>query len=158
MREPVEVPDAEYEQLVARVAAIDVAKSSGTVCTRVPHETKPGGRVSKVWDVDATSRAVLELGDHLVGEGIEVVTVESTSDYWRIFFYVLEAGGLRVQLVNGRDVKNVPGRAKSGLPRVFRSPENAGQHIPAHRQTPRQAQSPRRRRPFHPGHHLQPAV
>ena len=113
MREPVEVPDAEYEQLVARVAAIDVAKSSGKVCTRVRHETKPGRRVSKVWDVDATSRAVLELGDHLVCEGIEVVTVESTSDYWRIFFYVLEARGLRVQLVNARDVKNVPGRAKS---------------------------------------------
>ncbi len=44
---------------------------------------------------------------------MEVVTVESTSDYWRIFFYVLEARGLRVQLVNARDVKNVPGRPKT---------------------------------------------
>jgi len=39
--------------------------------------------------------------------------VESTSDYWRIWFYVLEAAGLSVQLVNARDVKNVPGRPKT---------------------------------------------
>jgi len=29
---------------------------------------------------------------------------------WRIFYYLLEACGLAVQLVNARDVKNVPGR------------------------------------------------
>ena len=46
-------------------------------------------------------------------EGIEKVTVESTSDYWRIWFYLLEAAGLSVQLVNARDVKNVPGRPKT---------------------------------------------
>ena len=32
---------------------------------------------------------------------------------WRIWFYVLEAAGLDVQLVNARDVKNVPGRPKT---------------------------------------------
>ena len=32
---------------------------------------------------------------------------------WRIWFYLLEAAGLTVQLVNARDVKNVPGRPKS---------------------------------------------
>jgi transposase len=42
-----------------------------------------------------------------------VVTAESTSDYWRIFFYPLEARGLTVQLVNARDVKNAPGRPKT---------------------------------------------
>ncbi len=39
--------------------------------------------------------------------------MESTSDYWRIWFYLLEAAGLEVQLVNARDVKNVPGRPKT---------------------------------------------
>ena len=39
--------------------------------------------------------------------------VESTSDYWRIWYYLLEAAGLSVQLVNARDVKNVPGRPKT---------------------------------------------
>ena len=47
------------------------------------------------------------------GQGIEKVTVESTSDYWRIWYYLLEAAGLDVQLVNAREVKNVPGRAKT---------------------------------------------
>lgn len=38
MTQPLEIQDEEYEQIVARVAAIDVAKASGKVCTRVPHE------------------------------------------------------------------------------------------------------------------------
>ena len=57
--------------------------------------------------------AVTELAEDLVELGVERVTVESTSDYWRIWYYLLEAAGLEVQLVNARDVKNVPGRAKT---------------------------------------------
>jgi transposase len=113
MRQPQQIPDEQYEQLVERVAAIDVAKASGKVCIRVPHESVPGRRVTTVWDVDATVNAVIELGDHLVCQGIEKVTVESTGEYWRIWFYVLEARGLAVQLVNARDVKNLPGRPKT---------------------------------------------
>jgi transposase len=65
------------------------------------------------WTVTATLGAVSELGDHLRGEGIEVITLESASDYWRIWHAVLEAAGLKVQLVNARAVRNVPGRAKT---------------------------------------------
>ena len=50
---------------------------------RLPHPSWAGRRVSKVWDVEATTGAVTELADHLVGAGIEKVTVESTSDYVR---------------------------------------------------------------------------
>jgi transposase len=113
MTEPQEIEDEEHEQVLQRVAAIDVAKDSGKVCVRVPHESKPGRRVSRVWDVDATTRAVIELGDHLVCQGVEKVTAESTSDYWRIWFYLLEAAGLDVQLVNAREARNMPGRPKS---------------------------------------------
>jgi transposase len=113
VEQPQEIPDAEHEQLVARVCAIDVGKQSGTVCTRVPHSGQPHRRVCQVWDVAATTNAVSAVADQLVDLGIEKVTVESTADYWRIWFYLLEAHGLDVQLVNARDVKNVPGRPKT---------------------------------------------
>ena len=87
-----------------------MAKASGTVCVRAPRERR---RVSKVWDVEATTGAVSDLADQLIELGVEKVTVESTSDYWRIWYYLLEAAGLDVQLVNARDVKNVPGRPKT---------------------------------------------
>ncbi len=113
MREPQEIEDREGELAVARVAAIDVAKASGVVCTRVPREGGSGRFVTKVWPVDATTNAILELADHLAGMRIEKVVLESTSDYWRPFFYLLEAAGLTVELVNARDVKNAPGRPKT---------------------------------------------
>jgi transposase len=110
---PRDIPDSDHEVVIERVCAIDVAKASGAVCVRMPHATQPGRRVSRVWDVQATTRAVTDLGDQLVAQGVGKVTVESTSDYWRIWFYLLEAAGLDVQLVNARDVKHLPGRAKS---------------------------------------------
>ena len=109
MPEPEEIPDAEHELVIERVCAIDVAKASGKVCVRTPGRR----RVSTVWDVSAMTGAVAELAEQLVELGIEKVTVESTSDYWRIWYYLLEAAGLDVQLVNARDVKNVPGRPKT---------------------------------------------
>jgi transposase len=108
---PVEIPDAEHELVIERVVAIDVAKAAGKVCVRLPGKT--GRRFSRVWDVPARTGAVTELGEQLLELGIEKVTVESTSDYWRIWYYLLEAARLKVDLVNARDVKNVPGRPKT---------------------------------------------
>ena len=114
MEEPQEVQaDGEHERVWERVAAVDVAKASGVACTRVPDEDRPGRRKTHVWTVTATVPAVTELADHLRARQIQVVTLESTSDYWRIWWVVLEAAGLKVQLVNARAVKNVPGRAKT---------------------------------------------
>ena len=110
-RQQVEVD--EHEEILGRVAAIDVAKASAVVCTRVPHATKAGARVTTVWDVAATTTAIMELADRLVCQGIQRVVVESTSDYWRPFVYLLQAHGLLVWLVNARDVKQVPGRPKT---------------------------------------------
>ena len=108
---PEVIPDAEHELVIERVAAIDVAKATGKVCVRLPGRS--GRRFSRVWDMPARTGAITELGEQLVGLRVEKVTVESTSDYWRIWYYLLEAAGLEVQLVNARDVKNVPGRPKT---------------------------------------------
>jgi transposase len=98
------------EERLDRVAAIDVAKASGKVCVRLPGARR---RVTKLWDVQSTTRAILTLADELVGMGVERTVMESTSDYWRPFFYLLEASGLEVWLVDARAVKQVPGRPKT---------------------------------------------
>ena len=108
---PVEIPDADHEVVIERAAAIDVAKATGTVCVRLPG--KSGRRFSRVWEVSARTGVIGELAQQLIELDVEKVTVESTSDYWRIWYYLLEAAGLDVQLVNARDVKNVPGRPKT---------------------------------------------
>jgi transposase len=113
MREPQEIDDEEHEQILERVAAVDVAKASGTVCIRVPHPSGQGRRRTRVQTIDATTNAVLELAGYLVAEQVQKVTLEATGDYWRIWFYLLEAAGLDVQLVNARDVKAAPGRPKT---------------------------------------------
>jgi hypothetical protein len=69
------------------------------VCTRVPREGEPGRFLARVHTVEATTNAILELAGHLTGLQIEKVVLESTSDYWRPFYYLLEAAGLTVELV-----------------------------------------------------------
>ncbi|MEU6019125.1 IS110 family transposase [Streptomyces sp. NPDC047515] len=101
------------EELVARVAAIDIAKASGMVCVRVPHEDKPGKRVQRVFNTVATSGAILDLADHLICQGVNRVVMEATSTYWKPYFFLLKSRGLECWLVNARDVKNVPGRPKT---------------------------------------------
>jgi transposase len=64
-------------------------------------------------DIKARIGTIRGLGRQLVRDGIEVVTLESTSDYWRIWFFVLEACGLAVQLVNAAQARNLPGRPKT---------------------------------------------
>ena len=57
---PEEIPDEEHERLIERVCAIDVAKASGKVCMRLPSQGGAGRRVSRVWDVAATTDTVIE--------------------------------------------------------------------------------------------------
>jgi transposase len=110
---PQVIDDQEHERVHDRVAAVDVAKDSGMVCTRAPHPSRPGARQAAVWTVKARMGAVRALGRELKRDGIEIVTLESTSDYWRIWFFVLEACGLVVQLVSAAQAKNLPGRPKT---------------------------------------------
>jgi hypothetical protein len=70
-KDPEEIPDAEHEQMFQRVCAIDVAKDAGKVCVRLAHPSRPGRRVSKVWEVKATFNAITELAGQLVDQQIE---------------------------------------------------------------------------------------
>ena len=95
-RKPEEIDAEDSSRWWSGSAAIDVAKASGKVCTRVPHPHIAGRRVTRVWDVGATTNAIMALAEQLARQGIERVMVESTSDYWRPFVYLLEAHGLSV--------------------------------------------------------------
>jgi transposase len=112
VREPQVTDDQEHERVFDRVAAVDVGKREGMVCTRLPAGAA-GGRRSTVWAVPAMMNAVRALAVQLRELGVQMVTLESTSDYWRVWFYVLTAGDLDVQLVSANHVRQLQGRPKT---------------------------------------------
>ena len=80
----------------------------------VPPGAGPRGqRMQEVRTVTTMTAALLELGDWLASLGVTRVVMEATSDYWKPVFYLLEAHGFEVWLVNARDVKHLPGRPKT---------------------------------------------
>jgi transposase len=101
----------EDEEIIARVAALDIGKAEVMCCVRVPDEDRPGRRLQEVQAYPAMTRSLL--GRQLRKDGIEIVTLESTSDYWKPVFYLLEAAGFETWLVNAKDVKHLPGRPKT---------------------------------------------
>ncbi len=107
--------DPQAEEIVARVAALDIGKAEVVCCVRVPHEGKPGRRLQEVQTCSTMTRSLLGMADHLRCLGVTRVVMEATSDYWKPVFYLLEAQGLDPWLVNARDVKHLPGRPKTDL-------------------------------------------
>lgn len=103
------------EQIIARVAAIDIGKAELVCCVRVPAEGNSKKRLQEVSTHSTMSRSLAELANHLVDLRIERVVMEATSDYWKPVFYLLEAHGLEPWLVNARDVRHLPGRPKTDI-------------------------------------------
>lgn len=91
-----------------RVAGMDVSKKDVKVCIRVPSIQRNRYR-SEVTTWGATVPAIMELKAFLEAADLELVVMESTSDYWKPFFYLLE-DTIPVQLVNARQARNLPGR------------------------------------------------
>ncbi len=110
------VEDEEYQLRHERVAGIGIAKAKADVCTRLPPQREGGRRASRAEEVPARAAAVLALAARLLADGVELVVMESTSDYWRLWFYLLEAAGLQVRLVNSRHARQLAGRPKTGRP------------------------------------------
>jgi len=104
---------AEREEIIERVAALDIGKAELVCCVRVPQEGRPGRRLQEVQAYATMTRSLLTLADRLAALGVTRVVMEATSDYWRPVFYVLEAAGFETWLVNARDVKHLPGRPKT---------------------------------------------
>ena len=92
-----------------RCAGIDISKRDAKVCVRVQPPTRTKSR-STVTTWGSMTSQILALRDHLISEGVTLVVMEATSDYWRPFYYVLDDGPFEMMLVNARHVKNLPGR------------------------------------------------
>ncbi|MGC4773705.1 IS110 family transposase, partial [Micromonospora sp. DT44] len=95
------------------MAGLDIGKASLVCCARVPDEAKPGRRLREVRTYPTMTRSLIGLAERLAGLGVTRVVMEATSDYWKPVFYLLEAHGFEVWLVNARDVKHLPGRPKT---------------------------------------------
>jgi transposase len=101
----------EREEIIERVAALDIGKAELVCCVRVPGER--GRRAQEVTTYSTMTRSLLSMADRLSELGVTRVVMEATSDYWKPPFYVLEAAGFETWLVNAKDVKHLPGRPKT---------------------------------------------
>ena len=91
-------------------AGLDVHKKSVTACRMVPD---PSGRqadgLMELREFGTLTVDLLALSDWLAEAGITHVAMESTGEYWKPVFNLLE-GNFQVFLVNAAHVKRVPGR------------------------------------------------
>jgi transposase len=90
---------------------LDIGKAELVCCVRVPGPA--GKRLQEVTTYATMTRSLLQLADRLAELGVTRVVMEATSDYWKPPFYLLEAHGFEVWLVNAKDVKHLPGRPKT---------------------------------------------
>jgi transposase len=103
----------DVEEIIDRVAGLDIGKAELTCCVRVPSEDRPGRRLQEVTTYSTMTRSLLGMADRLACLGVTRVVMEATSDYWKPVFYLLEAAGFETWLVNAKDVKHLPGRPKT---------------------------------------------
>ncbi|HEY2308560.1 MAG TPA: IS110 family transposase [Streptosporangiaceae bacterium] len=96
-----------------RAAGIDIGKQAVMVTVRVPSETRRGGRAQETREFGTTRRQLLELADWLRSWGVERAGMESTSDYWKPVFFLLEQQGFDCVLYQASKVKALPGRPKT---------------------------------------------
>ena len=74
------VESSDDEQIIERVAALDVGKAEIVCCIRLPAADR-GRRVQEVSTHSTMVTSLCELANRLVGLGIERVVMEATSDY-----------------------------------------------------------------------------
>jgi transposase len=91
-------------------AGLDVHKKTITACRVTPD---PSGRqadgIMELKDFRTMTADLLTLADWLAEVGITHVAMESTGEYWRPVYNLLE-GNFTIFLVNAAHVKQVPGR------------------------------------------------
>ena len=96
------------DEVFPNAAAIDIGASTHWVAVP-PHLAQAAGD-EPVREAGAMTDDLNALARWLVKLGVDTVAVESTGVYWIPVFEVLEQHGLKVWLVDARQMKYVPGR------------------------------------------------
>jgi transposase len=95
------------EVLYQRCAGLDVHKKTVVACLITPDPQ--GGWHKETRTFSTMTLELLALSDWLQAAGCTHVAMESTGEYWKPVFNILEAH-FEVLLVNAAHIKNVPGR------------------------------------------------
>ena len=90
-----------------RVCGLDVHRDTVVACVRVTGANGETQQEIITWASNTCE--LLALRDWLKTWGVTHVAMESTGEYWKPVYYVLESD-FTVLLVNAAHIKNVPGR------------------------------------------------
>ena len=96
-------------------AGLDVHKKTVTACCMTPGSTGEGRSETRTFTT--MTRDLLALSDWLGGNSVSHVGMESTGEYWKPVYNVLE-GRFEVVLANAGQMKDMTttSRTRSGLP------------------------------------------
>ena len=107
------VESSDDEQIIERVAALDIGKAEVVCCVRLPGRRTASVGCRRCPPTRRWCRRCVSWRTGWSGSASTRVVMEATSDYWRPPFYLFEAHGLEPWLVNAKDVKHLPGRPKT---------------------------------------------
>jgi transposase len=119
-----------------RAAGIDIGKQLVMVTIRVPSVAREGGRRQETREFRTVRKDLLALADWLRCWGVTRAGMESTSDYWKPVFFLLEREGFDCLLYQASQVKALPGRPKTDrldsawLARITEQGSLAGSFVP----------------------------
>jgi transposase len=74
---------ADREEIIERVAALDIGQAELVCCVRVPQGGRPGRRLQEVQACSTMTGSLLRLADRLGCLGVTRVVMEATSAYVR---------------------------------------------------------------------------
>lgn len=101
------------EQVYPNAAGIDIGASTHWVA--VPRHLAEQAGSDAVRQFGAMTDDLQAMADWLLALGVDYVALESTGVYWIPVFEVLEQRGLKVWLVDARQLRHAPGRPKSDV-------------------------------------------
>ena len=119
-----------------RAAGVDIGKQLVSVTIRVPSESRKGGRQQETREFGTTRRELQALADWQRCRVLPQAGMESTSDYWKPVFFLLEREGFDCLLYPSSQVKALPGWPKTDkldsvwLARITELGSLAGSFVP----------------------------